>query len=473
MLCHGHEAARTDHRHPRRRRFDNMFPHHENEIAQSEACSGKQFVNLWTCTPSILSWITKRCPKALATSTRFRDLLNKGYTRHPSHGTITCLRMANLIGNYKHELDKRDLLFLQGALHFRADYIAAKTDGILGFFRYLFKSSVREELQQLKKNYKLLEAFVKDILKANEKVQVKENKLVNPPPKEAEEELVVNNFGNVEEPEVTEEVPPPPVDEGLPIDEEGLPPPPPPPMPGEEKIEVFKFSDIEPDEPDLEVAKYHKRAGENEDNFKIRMQNEINVIDVYIAQVKEAMAEAVAMKNKVEELELALAEHRLMYAENQENYNILKGKIDALEKSAPDEVVILRYPIKDKKAKIIDWKLIPYYSIDQFDKNNEELKKINESPIPRSLQKETALEYFKEDFEEVKAEFLQGKIDIDNKEKELDEIKNRQLRDLGYDQILDEILKKERKIKIWINALRNRRNTLDAVEKRKRKLQKQ
>ena len=107
--------------------------------------------------------------------------------------------------------------------------------------------------------------------------------------------------------------------------------------------------------------------------------------------------------------------------------------------------------------------------MDQFDKNNEELKKINESPIPRSLQKETALEYFKEDFEEVKAEFLQGKIDIDNKEKELDEIKNRQLRDLGYDQIFDEILKKERKIKIWINALRNRRNTLERGGKAEKK----
>ena len=82
------------------------------------------------------------------------------------------------------------------------------------------------------------------------------------------------------------------------------------------------------------------------------MQNEINVIDVYIAQVKEAMAEAVAMKNKVEELELALAEHRLMYAENQVNYNILKGKIDALEKSLLTKLLYCVIPSKTKKPKL-------------------------------------------------------------------------------------------------------------------------
>ena len=27
--------------------IDNMFPHHENEIAQSEAATGKKFVNYW------------------------------------------------------------------------------------------------------------------------------------------------------------------------------------------------------------------------------------------------------------------------------------------------------------------------------------------------------------------------------------------------------------------------------------------
>ena len=26
---------------------DNMFPHHENEIAQSEGATGKKFVNYW------------------------------------------------------------------------------------------------------------------------------------------------------------------------------------------------------------------------------------------------------------------------------------------------------------------------------------------------------------------------------------------------------------------------------------------
>ena len=34
-------------RYPLRRAADLIFPHHENEIAQSEAATGKPFVNVW------------------------------------------------------------------------------------------------------------------------------------------------------------------------------------------------------------------------------------------------------------------------------------------------------------------------------------------------------------------------------------------------------------------------------------------
>lgn len=59
--------------------IDNMFPHHENEIAQSEACSGKLFVNLWMHAEHLLV-DNKKMSKSLGNFFTLRDLLAKGYT---------------------------------------------------------------------------------------------------------------------------------------------------------------------------------------------------------------------------------------------------------------------------------------------------------------------------------------------------------------------------------------------------------
>lgn len=58
---------------------DNMFPHHENEIAQSEACSGKHFVNLWMHVEHLLV-DHKKMSKSLGNFYTLRDLLSKGYS---------------------------------------------------------------------------------------------------------------------------------------------------------------------------------------------------------------------------------------------------------------------------------------------------------------------------------------------------------------------------------------------------------
>lgn len=58
---------------------DNMFPHHENEIAQSEACSGKQFVNLWMHAEHLIV-DGKKMSKSLGNFFTLRDLLDKGYS---------------------------------------------------------------------------------------------------------------------------------------------------------------------------------------------------------------------------------------------------------------------------------------------------------------------------------------------------------------------------------------------------------
>lgn len=58
---------------------DNMFPHHENEIAQSEGCSGHQFVQHWVHVEHLLV-DHKKMSKSLGNFYTLRDLLKMGYT---------------------------------------------------------------------------------------------------------------------------------------------------------------------------------------------------------------------------------------------------------------------------------------------------------------------------------------------------------------------------------------------------------
>lgn len=58
---------------------DNMFPHHENEIAQSEGYSGKRFVHLWMHSEHLLV-DHKKMSKSLGNFFTLRDLLAKGYS---------------------------------------------------------------------------------------------------------------------------------------------------------------------------------------------------------------------------------------------------------------------------------------------------------------------------------------------------------------------------------------------------------
>ncbi len=59
--------------------IDNMFPHHENEIAQSEACTGKRFARYWLHSEHLLV-DHKKMSKSLGNFYTLRDLLSKGYT---------------------------------------------------------------------------------------------------------------------------------------------------------------------------------------------------------------------------------------------------------------------------------------------------------------------------------------------------------------------------------------------------------
>lgn len=57
---------------------DNLFPHHENEIAQSEAATGKQFVKYWMHSKH-LRVEGRKMAKSFGNFYTLRDLLDKGY----------------------------------------------------------------------------------------------------------------------------------------------------------------------------------------------------------------------------------------------------------------------------------------------------------------------------------------------------------------------------------------------------------
>ena len=59
---------------------DLIFPHHENEIAQSEAATGERFVNFWLHNEHLMVE-GKKMAKSFGNYYTLRDLLNKGY--HP------------------------------------------------------------------------------------------------------------------------------------------------------------------------------------------------------------------------------------------------------------------------------------------------------------------------------------------------------------------------------------------------------
>ena len=58
---------------------DNMFPHHENEIAQSEGATGQKFVNYWLHSEYLIVE-GKKMSKSLGNYYTLRDVLDKGYS---------------------------------------------------------------------------------------------------------------------------------------------------------------------------------------------------------------------------------------------------------------------------------------------------------------------------------------------------------------------------------------------------------
>jgi cysteinyl-tRNA synthetase len=77
--------------------IDNLFPHHENEIAQSEGAFGKKFVNYWLHCDHLLVEGTKMS-KSKGNFYTLRDLVSKGYNP-------LALRYLYITSDYRKKLD--------------------------------------------------------------------------------------------------------------------------------------------------------------------------------------------------------------------------------------------------------------------------------------------------------------------------------------------------------------------------------
>ena len=77
--------------------IDNMFPHHENEIAQTEGATGEKFVNYWMhCEYLIVDG--RKMSKSLGNYFTLRDIIEKGYS-----GVI--VRYLLLATHYRQQLN--------------------------------------------------------------------------------------------------------------------------------------------------------------------------------------------------------------------------------------------------------------------------------------------------------------------------------------------------------------------------------
>lgn len=96
---------------------DLIFPHHENEIAQSESLTGKRFAKYWTHN-GLIKVNGQKMSKSLGNSLLLEDLLKK-YTNE-------AIKFALLQTNYRNDINITDKLFPEAERHLTEFYTVLK-----------------------------------------------------------------------------------------------------------------------------------------------------------------------------------------------------------------------------------------------------------------------------------------------------------------------------------------------------------
>jgi len=119
---------------------DNIFPHHQNEIAQSEPCTGKPFVKYWLHSAH-LQVEGKKMSKSLGNYYTVRDLVAKGWTGRE-------VRYALIAAHYREQLNFTfdGLQAARSALQ-RIDEFLLKSQEIAGVVRHSVSKAVISEFE--------------------------------------------------------------------------------------------------------------------------------------------------------------------------------------------------------------------------------------------------------------------------------------------------------------------------------------
>jgi len=114
--------------------IDLIFPHHTNEIAQSEGATGKKFVNYWIHNNFIMV-DGKKMSKSLGNFYVLQDLLNKGWS-------LNVIRYLLLSSHYRQELNITD------------DLLKASDFAVKRIFEFLDNSRDKKDNKEIEKEIK-------------------------------------------------------------------------------------------------------------------------------------------------------------------------------------------------------------------------------------------------------------------------------------------------------------------------------
>ncbi len=113
---------------------DLIFPHHENEIAQSESLTGKQFAKYWTHN-GLIKVNGQKMSKSLGNSLLLSDLLKK-YSNE-------AIKFALLQNNYRGDINITDSLFPEAEKHLTDFYSVIKAAEDICITRHIQKGRGR------------------------------------------------------------------------------------------------------------------------------------------------------------------------------------------------------------------------------------------------------------------------------------------------------------------------------------------
>jgi len=155
---------------------DNIFPHHENEIAQSEAATGRRFVNVWMHALHLIVE-GRKMSKSLGNFYTLRDILAKGYAP-------MAIRYLLISTHYRQQLNftfeglaaarnglTRYLDFIANLGDVAAETGSGEADGIIERSRKAFEEALDDDLNT-SEAFGVVFDFIRDInrLKADGKL---------------------------------------------------------------------------------------------------------------------------------------------------------------------------------------------------------------------------------------------------------------------------------------------------------------